>query len=262
MKFRLAPRGLTRAAVALAFMLVSGCSGLLPKPAPQPTYYALDAAASAGQLAPVDAQRSAAHVELHPAAADAPSPSAAAAETARSDRPPSLVINPPRAAAGFDSQRIIYLRQAHQLEYFAQSQWIDTPARMLAPQLVAALEATGSFDAVLLSSTGASSDLRLDVEILKLQQDFTRSPSEVHFMLRTYVVDSSTRRVLARRDFAAAVTARSDDPYGGVVAANAAVKTVLEQLAAFCADAVQGWRQTYRPVPPLSDARRYPEGIP
>lgn len=247
MKPSLARRGLLRVAVAFAFVLISGCSGLLPKPAPQPTYYALDAAAI---------------VERPLAAADAPAASAEGDGTTSTDRPPSLVINPPRAAAGFDSQRIIYLRQAHQLEYFAQSQWIDTPARMLAPLLVAALEASGSFDAVLLNTTGASGDLRLDAEILKLQQDFTRSPSEVQFVLRTYVVVSSTRRVLARRDFAAAVTARSEDPYGGVVAANAAVQTVLEQLAAFCADAVQSWQPTYRAVPTLPDARRDPEGIP
>lgn len=46
---------------------------------------------------------------------------------------PTLIVSPPHAAAGFDSQRIMYLRQADQLEYFAHNEWIDTPARMLAP---------------------------------------------------------------------------------------------------------------------------------
>lgn len=222
-------RSVQCSAVALALTVISGCSGLLPKPAPQPTYYTLDAAADPHH--------------------------AIAADTQRSGPAPTLVITPPRAASGFDSQRIIYLRQTHQLEYFAHNQWIDTPARMLAPLLVAAIEPTGRFDAVLLSTTGASGDLRLDTEILTLQQDFSSSPSEVQFTLRAYLIDSTTRRVLARRDLMATVAAPSDDPYGGVVAANAAVHAVLEQLSTFCADAAASWHSTYRSVPQADEKR-------
>lgn len=216
-------RSVQCSAVALALTVIGGCSGLLPKPAPQPTYYTLDVAADQYSVM--------------------------AADTQQSGPAPTLVINPPRAASGFDSPRIIYLRQAHQLEYFAHNQWIDTPARMLAPLLVAAIEPTGRFDAVLLSTTGASGDLRLDTEILTLQQDFSSSPSEVQFTLRAYLIDSTTRRVLTRRDLMATVAARSDDPYGGVLAANAAVHAVLLQLATFCADAAAGWQSSYRSVP-------------
>ena len=46
----------------------------------------------------------------------------------------------PHAAAGYDSQHIIYVRQPHKLEYFAHNEWVDPPARMLAPLIVAALE--------------------------------------------------------------------------------------------------------------------------
>ena len=61
----------------------------------------------------------------------------------------------------------------------------------------------------------------------------------VRFPLRAPLVDDKTRRVLAWREFDATVPAASDDPYGGVVAANQAVQTVLKDLAAFCAAAAR-----------------------
>ncbi len=158
--------------------------------------------------------------------------SAAASATA-----PTLIVNRPHASAGFDSPRIIYVRENHKLEYFAHSEWVDPPARMLAPLLVSALQNTGAFRAVLLTPSSAAADLRLDTEIIRLQHEFEVQPSRVRFTLRAYLVEDKTRRVLAWREFDLSVPAASDGPYGGVVAANAAVRTVLERLAAFCAEA-------------------------
>lgn len=154
---------------------------------------------------------------------------------------PTLIVNPPHAAAGFDSQRIIYTREPYQLEYFARSEWVDTPARMIAPSIVAALEDTGAFRAVVLTPSAAAGDLRLNVEILRLQHEFASIPSRVRFTLRAYMVDNETRQVLAWREFDETVEARQDNPYGGVVAANAAVRKVMERLASFYAEAARDW---------------------
>ncbi len=132
------------------------------------------------------------------------------------------------------------MREAHKLEYFAHSEWVDPPARMLAPLLVAALTRSGAFRAVVLTPSAAAGDLRLDTEIIRLQHEFQTRPSRVRFTLRAYLVEENTRRVLAWREFEAADSAASDDPYGGIVAANRAVQTVLAELAAFCAEAARG----------------------
>jgi len=42
--------------------------------------------------------------------------------------------------------------------------------------------------------------------------------------------------VLASREFEAVAAAPSEDAYGGVMAANEAVRSVLESLAAFCVE--------------------------
>ena len=60
---------------------------------------------------------------------------------ARHDRMdgPVLLVSPPQAEPGFETQRMAYVRRPYQLEYYAVNQWADTPARMLAPLMVHAL---------------------------------------------------------------------------------------------------------------------------
>ncbi len=201
--------------LSLCVVLLSGCAALKPEPTPPtPTLYALDAT-------------------LKSKATVARTPSATA---------PTLLISTPRAAAGYDSPRIIYVREAHKLEYFAHNEWVDTPARMLAPLVVAAVENSGAFKAVVHAPSSASGDLRLDTEILQLQQEFEGAASQVRFVLRANLVEDASRRVVASRVFESLVPAPSANPYGGVVAANQAVNAVLDNVATFCAEAGGSWR--------------------
>lgn len=197
--------------------LAAGCGSMSPSTIPPPSYYSLDAA-QIGSLA-----RTRARATTSPAAL-------------------TLIVNPPHAASGFGSQRIIYVREAHKLEYFAHNEWIDTPARMLAPLIVGALENSGKFRAVVLTPSAATGELRLDTEIARLEQDFSSKPSRVRFTLRAFIVDNTTRRVLGWREFDETVAAASEDPYGGVIAANRAVQVVLGKLADFCAEAAGIWQ--------------------
>ncbi len=192
----------------LSVMALGACSVLQPAATPSPAFYSLDGI---------------------PGRAPAAAPISA----------PTLIISPPHAAAGYDSKRIIYVREPHKLEYFAHSEWVDPPARMLAPLLVAAVENSGAFRAVVLTPSTATADLRLDTEIIRLQQDFRTRPSTVRFTLRATLIDQNTRRVEAWREFDNSVPAGSEDPYGGVVAANRAVRITLENLADFCAEAAR-----------------------
>lgn len=142
----------------------------------------------------------------------------------------TLIVPPPTARPGFDGPRIVYVTRAYELQFFAQSEWVDTPARMLAPLLVAALEESGTFR-VLQGPSGVAASIRLETEITALQQEFAAGPSRTRFALRAQLVDAGGRRVVATRAFEAVEAAPSDDPYGGVVAANGVVLRVLRELA-------------------------------
>lgn len=203
-----AARRAVRLASVLCMLALGACSVLNPAASTPPAFYALGG--PSGVQTPVAANTSGRVL-------------------------PTLVVNPPRAAAGFDSQRIIFVRDDHQLEYFARSEWVDLPARMLGPLLVSTLEKTGAFGAVVLTPASASGELRLDTEIIRLQHNFQTRPSRAQFTLRAYLLDDKTRRVFAWKEFHGEAPATSETPVGGVAAANVAVQDVLAQLAQFLA---------------------------
>ena len=203
-------RALRAGSAAALLVLAAGCGSLLPKSTPPPQLYSLDGAPAA--------------------------PAAAAPASA-----PTLMVHMPRAAAGFDSHRMIYVREPHRLEYFAHSEWVDSPARMLAPLIVDAAGRAPGIRVALPASAGAAADGRLLARVVRLQQDFSQQPSQVRFTLQLSLLDDATRQVVDSAEFDETVAAPSDDPAGGVAAANQAVQRVLQALSRFCAQAAAHW---------------------
>jgi len=191
-----------------AVLGLSACTALRPAPSTPPVFYSFETL---------------------------PSQATPAASGVATQSLPTLIINPVQAAPGFDSQRLMYVQEDHQLAYFAHSEWVDTPARLLGPLLVATLEKTGAFGAVVATPTSVSGDVRLDTTILRLQHNFLTHPSRVQFTLRAYLSDEKTRRVLAWREFSFEAVASSDSPQGGVAATQVVIQDVLTQLAQFLA---------------------------
>jgi cholesterol transport system auxiliary component len=148
---------------------------------------------------------------------------------------PAIEIAPPGARAGFDGPRMAYVTRPYELQFFARHQWVESPARMLAPLLTEALLRDGRFDAAQ-SGESLAAVLRLETEIVALQQEFSAHPSQVRFTIRARLIDLTKRRVLASSAFEAVEAAPSDDPYGGVVAANRAVARVLDEIATWCGE--------------------------
>jgi cholesterol transport system auxiliary component len=189
--------------------LLTACGSLLPSPPPTPTFYALS---NTALTTPQD-------------------PTVKAVG-------PTLLVNVMRAAPGFDSAHIVYTRSPQQLEHFARSEWADTPARMLEPWLVQVLSSeltrSATVGAVLLAPSSAASEFALDSELIRLQQDFSVQPSRVRLTLRVALIQTTTRRVLAVREFDAAEPTATDDPRGGVHAAQVVSGRVLQEVADFC----------------------------
>jgi cholesterol transport system auxiliary component len=143
----------------------------------------------------------------------------------------TLLINPPRAQAGFDTPRMVYLLHPHTVNYYANNRWADTPPRMLAPLLVQAMEKTGCWQVVVQMPAAVQGNYRLDTEILHLQQEFFSQPSRVRLTLRVQLVELRGQSVIATQRFEVLEEAPSEDAYGGVVAANRALDKLLKQVA-------------------------------
>lgn len=144
-----------------------------------------------------------------------------------------LLVMPPSAEPGYDTAAIAYTRTPLRLDYYSQSRWADTPARMLAPLLVATLDRTHAFRAVVPLPSSVAADYQLDVVLLQLQQEFFQHPSQVRLALRVSLIKTATNRVVASRRFEDLEPAPSDNAYGGVQAANKALAKLLGEIARF-----------------------------
>jgi cholesterol transport system auxiliary component len=107
---------------------------------------------------------------------------------------------------------------------------------MLAPLFTQALDQSGSFRTVVQVPSRVPADVRLDTELVRLQQDFATQPSRVELALRAQLIDLRSNRILAEMQFEEAETAPSEDAYGGVIAANRALQRMLARLVDFCVE--------------------------
>jgi cholesterol transport system auxiliary component len=195
-----------RALAALLAGALAGCSLLAPTRAPAPRLFTL-----LPSLLVADG-----------------APDAAALRT--------IAISAPSARPGFEGPRMAYVTRHYEIQYFATHEWVEPPARLLAPLLRLALARSGRLRVV--EATEAEPPaLRLETEVVALQQEFTARPSQLRFALRARLDDGATGRFVAETELETTEPADSEDPYGGVVAANRAVGRVLEELAAWCAAA-------------------------
>ena len=140
----------------------------------------------------------------------------------------------PIAWPGFDTTGIVYVRQPYELDYFAASRWADTPAHMLGPLILRALEQASVFRSVVRSQAGVPADFRLDTEIVRVTQDFGVQPSRVHITLRAHLTDLRARRVVASAEFDELERAATENAAGGVAATNAALQRMLQRLSDWC----------------------------
>lgn len=144
-----------------------------------------------------------------------------------------LLVTVSKEAPGFDSQRMAYTREPPKLDYYNDSVWSDTPAKMLLPVLVRAFETTGAFKAVVSPPSPVLADLRVDVDLIRLQQEFMTLPSRVRLTARIKVVGMKSGHVLGTQIFEAVEPAPSGNALGEAQAANAALRKVLSEMVPF-----------------------------
>ncbi|OOZ38646.1 hypothetical protein BOW53_14725 [Solemya pervernicosa gill symbiont] len=145
----------------------------------------------------------------------------------------TLLVTIPRAHAGYNTPQMAYVDKAHSLGYFAKHRWADTPSQMIAALMVQTIEQSRHFTAVALAPSPVSASLRLDSELVRLHHDFTTKPSRVELIMRIQIIDRNSGDIIASQLFSNSTESESDTPYGGVVAANRALKHTLSAISEF-----------------------------
>ncbi len=152
---------------------------------------------------------------------------------------PSLLIGVPEPAPGFESSRMAYVQVPHELNYFATSQWVEAPARMLMPLLVQNLEESGMWQSVTPMPTSIRGDYRLNLTQVVVVQEFLQQPSRMRLAWRGQLMNLKDRQVIGARKFEREEETSSEDAYGGVLATQFAVSRLLTDLQEWLAECVE-----------------------
>ncbi len=195
-------------ACVLLVLALSGCAAFNRSPEQPPQIYVL-------RVTPIDAQAKPAESHVR------------------------VLVSTPKAWPGYDRARIAYVRHPLQVDYYAESEWADQPARMLEPLLVTALQESNLFNAVVSATSGATAELRIDTEVVQFHHEFLIAPSLGRVVIRAQLIDLTRNRVLATRVFSATRPAATEDARGGVTAINNALQVILGAIVDF-------WRDTLR----------------
>ena len=145
----------------------------------------------------------------------------------------SLLVTMNSSLAGLDNTNMAYMQRPYQVEYFAENFWLQPPAKMLLPLTIASLQKTQRFKLVEAPPYLGKTDLHLKLTLLYLYEDFMSKPVTERMGVRATLVDVRTNEVLGTEVLHLIAATPSDNPYGGVQAANAATIKMLEGLSSF-----------------------------
>lgn len=169
MTSRLIARCVLRYSVALAFLAGSGCTGsLLETKIPAPTVYV-----------------------LHPA------PATSGATQAPLDV--DLAVTQPTASPGLDTERIALLRDARQLDFYAESQWGAAAPAVTQAVVVGSLQNQKLFRSVATEQARAASQYLLDLEVRDFQAEYQggANPPAVRVTFYGTLIRIKDRKLLA-----------------------------------------------------------------
>ncbi|WP_131779336.1 ABC-type transport auxiliary lipoprotein family protein [Legionella bozemanae] len=156
-------------------------------------------------------------------------------QLAKKPMPITLLVTTPDAAAGYQTEQMLYVKKPYALEPFVKNAWVNPPADMLYPLILQSLQRTNLFEAVTSNAYTLGATYRLDTQLLSLQQNFLKKPSVLEFSAKVVLTHVSDNNVLASKIINLRIPCPSDTPYGGVIAANKATQQFTAALTHFVA---------------------------
>ena len=145
----------------------------------------------------------------------------------------SLLISPPEAVAACQGSQMLYINKLFERASFAHNAWANTPAEMLFPLIVKSMQRLEQFQVLTSTSNSEPTDYRLDTQILSLEQNFLRTPSQIDFAVKIVLSNVKNNQPLISKIMEYHVNCPTDTPYGGVLAANKAVELFTSDLSRF-----------------------------
>ena len=146
---------------------------------------------------------------------------------------PAIRVYPVQTDARFNSVRIAYSLNPHEIAYYTQSEWADTPGNMLLPLLVNGLENSGRFSAVISDDSSVIADYALDFNLHELMHYIRGNKKYVKLQVRLQLIDLRKRTVLGTENISLEKAVTENNANGAVLAANQLVKPLVEKMQKF-----------------------------
>ena len=152
----------------------------------------------------------------------------------------TLVVPPTSVASFYDTQDLVFSRSPGTRGYYQFNAWTERPGRAIHELLVARLERSGAFKAVVAADRPVAEALVLRTDLEEIYHDAVRPPGEARIVLTAELIDTSRTVSLARRSFSQAAPAPTYDAEGAVQGFRQALGTLLDELV--------DWVTSFRPA--------------
>ena len=153
--------------------------------------------------------------------------------------PVSILVSQPDAVGGYQTEQMLYMTKPYELSSFVKNAWVSPPASMLFPLITQSLQDSGYFYAVVSPPYGDKATYRLDTQLIELQQNFIVKPSRIELVLKVVLTQVESDQIIASRIIHQQAICPLDTPYGGVIAANMAVKSFTSIVRDFVINHIQ-----------------------
>jgi ABC-type uncharacterized transport system auxiliary subunit len=153
-----------------------------------------------------------------------------------------LLVAPTTASSFYDTQEIVYSRRSGERAYYQLSSWTEPPNRGLAAPLAARIAAGGAFRDASSSMSSVRGGLVLRTHLVELYHDAVSSPGTVRATLNAELSDPAGRSLIGQRSFSVSVPVASYDAAGAVQGFGQALGQLLDEVAAWAAQAAASAR--------------------
>lgn len=145
----------------------------------------------------------------------------------------SLLVFPPVASPGYQTNQMIYVQKPYQLKHYANHRWVSPPATMMLDAIEQNILQKNFFKAVVTAPFTGSTDFQLELQLIEFQQDFIRPTSSAKIIISATLVSTYNGKIVASKLFKFTAPAPGNNAYSGVIAMNKAAQKIAAKISQF-----------------------------
>ncbi len=144
----------------------------------------------------------------------------------------SLKISQAFSSSELMSLKMNYKEGDYKQFFYSQSQWADSPNRVITTQIVKLLRESKLFQSVQTDKSRTNSEYILETNIEDFMQYFSKNSKDsfVNIVMTITLLDAQTSMIVATKTFSVEMKSDTLDAEGGVSALNQAFEDILVQM--------------------------------